>query len=189
LWSSLQDDHPLRRRGLAHRPCEAGASWQWDGVRFDVLHPEAGASARAASKPNALSCVIRVVDAHGRALMLTGDIEAPQELALLSSAAESRAESRTESRDDLRADALIVAHHGSRTSTTAAWLDAVQPRFAVVQAGYRNRFGHPAPDVSRRLESRGVHLLRSDQCGAWTWLGDDAFVCERDARRRYWHRP
>ncbi len=180
LWSSLHDGHALRRRGLAHRACEAGASWQWDGVRFELLHPAPGASATPASKPNTVSCVIRVVDARGRALMITGDIEAPQEQALLARAAEPRA--------DLRADALIVAHHGSRTSTTSAWLDAVQPRYAVVQAGYRNRFGHPAPDVSRRLESRGVQLLRSDQCGAWTWYGDDGFVCERDARRRYWHR-
>jgi competence protein ComEC len=111
-------------------------------------------------------------------LLITGDIEAPQEAALLATQAE------------LRAHALIVAHHGSRTSTTPAWLDAVQPRIALVQAGYRNRFGHPAPDVSRRIESRGVRLLRSDRCGAWTWRGEDiegGFVCEREARRRYWH--
>ena len=179
LWSSLPDAHALRGRGLAHRTCEAGASWQWDGVRFEVLHPIPGAVAvdMPAPKPNALSCVVRVIDAQGHALLIAGDIEAPQEAALLAT------------RTEVRAHALIVAHHGSRTSTTGAWLDAVQPRFAIVQAGYRNRYGHPAPDVTRRIESHGVRLLRSDECGAWTWRGggDEGFVCEREARRRYWH--
>ena len=77
LWSSLPDAHALRGRGLAHRACEAGASWQWDGVRFEVLHPIPGAVAvdMPAPKPNALSCVVRVIDAQGHALLIAGDIE------------------------------------------------------------------------------------------------------------------
>jgi competence protein ComEC len=178
LWSSLPDDHRLRQRGLAHRPCEAGASWQWDGVRFEVLHPFADDRSAAAvqrGKTNARSCVVRVVDARGDALLLTGDIEAAQEQALLASGA------------TLRSRVLIVAHHGSRTSTTAAWLDAVQPTYAVVQAGYRNRFGHPAPTVEQRLVEHGAQVVRNDRCGAWSWRGGDDATCERVARRRYWH--
>ncbi len=174
LWTSIPHDHPLRQRGLPHRPCEAGASWQWDGVSFEVLHPTSATTA-AAAKPNARSCVLRVVDARGDVLLITGDIEAPQEQALIASGA------------PLRARTLIVAHHGSRTSTTPAWLDAVQPRYGVVQAGYRNRFGHPAAVVEQRLRDRGVQVLRSDGCGAWTWRGGDEVACEREVRRRYWH--
>jgi competence protein ComEC len=89
-----------------------------------------------------------------------------------------------------------VPHHGSRTSSTAAFLDAVAPRVAVVQAGYRNRFGHPAPDVVARLRERGVAVLTSPDCGAWHWAGEAlgrgqgaiSGTCERDLSRRYWHR-
>ena len=83
---------------------------------------------------------------------------------------------------------LIVPHHGSRTSSTAAFLDAVQPRIAVFQAGYRNRFGHPAPDVLERYRERGIAIVASPACGAWHWpprLG--AATCQRDLVRRYWH--
>jgi competence protein ComEC len=89
----------------------------------------------------------------------------------------------------LRSDVLIVPHHGSRTSSTAAFLDAVQPRIAVFQAGYRNRFGHQAPDVLARYVSRGIEVHASPACGAWRWeaRGAPAGVCQRDAVRRYWH--
>jgi competence protein ComEC len=82
-----------------------------------------------------------------------------------------------------------VPHHGSRTSSTAAFLDAVQPRAAVFQAGYRNRFGHPAPDVLERYRARGIEIHTSPDCGAWRWEARAApeGVCQRDAVRRYWH--
>ena len=81
---------------------------------------------------------------------------------------------------------LVVPHHGSRTSSTAAFLDAVQPELAVVQAGYRSRFGHPAADVLGRYAERGITVVRTDSCGAWLWH-DGAQACTRDVRRRYWH--
>jgi competence protein ComEC len=81
---------------------------------------------------------------------------------------------------------LVVPHHGSRTSSTADFLDAVQPRLAVVQAGYRSRFGHPAPDVLARYAERRIDVVRTDGCGAWLWH-DGAGACTRDVRRRYWH--
>jgi competence protein ComEC len=86
----------------------------------------------------------------------------------------------------LASTVLIVPHHGSRTSSTAAFLDAVQPQLAIVQAGYRSRFGHPAPDVLARYAERGIDVVRTDQCGAWLWH-DGAAHCTRDVRRRYWH--
>jgi competence protein ComEC len=172
--TSLAPTHPLRVAAQAHETCEAGQRWDWDGVRFEFLHPAAG-TPLAEAKPNALSCVLRVVDAAGRSVLLTGDIEAPQEAALVARFGTA-----------LRSDLLLVPHHGSRTSSTDAWLDAVQPRVALVQAGYRSRYGHPAAEVLARYQARGIMLVRSDRCGAWTWF-DGAFECARDARRRYWH--
>ncbi len=89
----------------------------------------------------------------------------------------------------LRADVLIAPHHGSKTSSSAPFLDAVQPRVAVFQAGYRNRFGHPAPEVMARYRERGVAAHVTPACGAWLWLGDasDTGLCQREAVRRYWH--
>jgi competence protein ComEC len=179
LASSLADDHPLRARGLPHRRCEAGQRWSWDGVEFELLHPTAGDYA-AATKSNALSCVLRVqgAGAAARSLLLSGDIEAAQEAALL-----ARAGAR------LRSDWLVAPHHGSRTSSTPAFLDAVAPRAAVFQAGYRSRFGHPAPDVIERYAARDITVVRSARCGAWSLAADGQADCQRVVARRYWHHP
>ena len=173
LASSLPEGHALLSRGVPQRRCVAGEVWAWDGVRFELLHPTDAEFDRA-SKPNAVSCVLRVQGARTSAL-LTGDIEAAQEAALLQRAGER-----------LRADVLLVPHHGSRTSSTSGFLAAVQPRVAVVQAAYRSRFGHPAPDVVARYEAQGVQVVRSDRCGAWTLAADGSASCERQRRPRYW---
>jgi len=180
LLASLEPDHPLLvlAAGRTTR-CEAGQSWDWDGVRFEVLRPLADDYARAL-KSNAMSCVLRVGTAE-RSVLLTGDIEREQEAQLVAALGER-----------LRSDVLIVPHHGSRTSSTAAFLDAVRPRIAVFQAGYRNRFGHPAPDVLERYRERDIRILVSPGCGAWIWkaAGPKEGVCQRDAVRRYWqHEP
>jgi competence protein ComEC len=179
LSSSLTADHPLladaQSRGVPHRLCIAGQSWDWDGVRFAVLQPVAEDHVRHL-KPNALSCVLRVQDAAGRSALLTGDIEAPQEAALVQGLGAA-----------LRSDVLLVPHHGSRTSSTAAFIDAVAPQVAVVQAAYRSRYGHPAPDVMQRYADRGITIVRSDRCGAWTQPAAGAASCERLIARRYWH--
>jgi competence protein ComEC len=177
LSSSLEAAHPLLA-GRSHRRCEAGQSWQWDGVRFDVLHPRAEDHARRDAKPNTLSCVLAVTDAQGQRLLLTGDLEAEQEARLV-----------REQADALKSRVLLVPHHGSKTSSSAAFIDAVAPRTAVAQAGFRNRFGHPAPEVERRYTERGIAFVRSDTCGAWRWVSSSGEVptCERDIARRYWH--
>jgi competence protein ComEC len=101
LRSSLTADNALRRNPLAHARCEAGQSWTWDGVRFSMLHPLA-ADYRPGAKTNAVSCVLRIADAAGRSVLLTGDIEAAQEAALVVRDAPA-----------LRSDVLVVPHHGS----------------------------------------------------------------------------
>jgi len=174
MSSSLPDDHPLLARGVPHRRCEAGQSWQWDSVRFEILQPAADDYAFLA-KPNARSCVLRVAGAGGSAL-LTGDIEAPQEASLVQRLG-----------NELQADVLIVPHHGSRTSSSAAFLVAVKPRLSVVQAAWRSRYGHPAPDVMARYHGQGLPVIRSDRCGALTLTPGETPVCERVVSRRYWH--
>ncbi len=181
LLSSLEGEHPLRAMNPAPRRCESGQAWQWDGVRFEVLHP-AAADYQRSLKPNALSCVLRVSSVQG-SVLLAGDIERPQELALVAALGSA-----------LRSDVLLVPHHGSRTSSTEAFLDAVAPHDAVIQAGYLNRFGHPVAEVRQRLLDHGAALHESTRCGAWHGSGEGAGdaplpggLCERERARRYWH--
>lgn len=183
LSSSLEAGHPLRAaaqaRGVPTVRCEAGQHWTWDGVRFEVLHPTAAALDYAQaqrSAPNALSCVLRV-QSRSTSFLLAGDVERLQELALVERVGEG-----------LGSEVLFVPHHGSRTSSSAFFLDAVKPRVAVVQAGYRNRFGHPAPEVLARYRERGIAVVESASCGAW--LHEPAGTgCWRALRRRYWQHP
>ncbi len=174
-WTtSLEDNHALRVLAREHVRCDAGQAWMWDGVRFEVLHPRAE-DHRRERKPNALSCVLRIEASDGSSALLTGDIEAAQEAALV-----ERLGTR------LTSGVLLVPHHGSRTSSTEGFIDAVRPKVAVVQAGYRSRFGHPSADVLARYEARGIDLVRSDRCGAWIWR-EGGSSCTRDVQRRYWH--
>ena len=91
--------------------------------------------------------------------------------------------------DVLKADLLLVPHHGSKTSSSAEFLDAVQPRIALIQAGYRNRFGHPAGPVLVRYQERHIRLIDSPRCGAATWQSaqPDQVKCQRVLGLRYWH--
>jgi len=116
------------------------------------------------------------VTAADTSALLAGDIEAAQEQELLQSG------------QALQADWLLVPHHGSATSSTQAFLDEVQPSVAIVQAGYRNRFGHPRPDVLRRYSDLGVLVVQTPRCGASTWRSEQPKLvqCERNQRQRYW---
>lgn len=157
------------------RRCIAGDRWVWDGVAFEVLHPSAAAAASARST-NAMSCVVRV-QARSVAALLMGDLEAAQEKALVASGAE------------LQSDVLLVPHHGSKTSSSEALIAAVAPRVALIQAGYRNRFGHPAQPVLARYVAADIALFDSPHCGAMHWASVDPgrVVCERSQNARYWH--
>lgn len=157
--------------------CLAGQRWEWDGVAFEVLHPVAENYA-AAGKSNHVSCVLRI-EAGGRQMLLTSDIEAADEAALLARAPEK-----------LAADVLLVPHHGSKTSSTAAFIAAVDAPDVVIPVGYRSRFGHPKGEVLARYAEAGSTLWRTDRDGAvQVVLKADGvqLTAWRDAHRRYWH--
>lgn len=193
LSSSIEDVHLLRLearlRGVATQRCVAGQRWAWDGVQFEVLHP-AAAAYDAALRSNAMSCVLKVqgrVQGTSQAregggsnasALLTGDIEREQEIRLL-----------REQPEALRSAVLIVPHHGSKTSSIAAFLDRVAPTVAVFQAGHLNRYGHPADEVQARYRERGIALIDTPSCGAWTWRSSAPPLgrCHRTDTRRYWH--
>ncbi|MDT3736034.1 MAG: DNA internalization-related competence protein ComEC/Rec2 [Denitratisoma sp.] len=175
--SSLPAGHPFRD-APGHRPCADGQAWEWDGVRFEMLHPEADAYDAARRKSNDMSCVLKLTSAHGSAL-LTGDIETLSEQALSKRQGER-----------LRADVLLAPHHGSRTSSTPEFLAAVGARTVIFPVGYRNRFRHPNEAVWRRYEESGAQLMRTDRDGAITvrfGAVSPGLTFERAARRRYWH--
>ncbi|WP_407275412.1 DNA internalization-related competence protein ComEC/Rec2 [Halothiobacillus sp. DCM-1] len=134
---------------LTARPCQDGAEWQWDGVRFQTLQATVGGSA------NNRSCVLRVVGAQG-AILLTGDIEAAAERDLAA-------------RRLLRAEVLVVPHHGSKTSSSPEFLAAVQPQIAIVSAGAFNPFGHPAATVRARYAHQAVAWYLTAETGAVHW--------------------
>ncbi|WP_437779191.1 DNA internalization-related competence protein ComEC/Rec2 [Sorangium sp. So ce1097] len=159
----------LRRRGVPiARPASlCGRPRVLSGATIEVLapcpelHPDRGA--------NDNSFVVRIT--HGaRSALLVGDAEHEAEEALVARYGAA-----------LRADLLKVGHHGSRTSTGAALLAAVDPAVAAVSCGVRNRFGHPSPEVLSRLSARGVAVARMDRGGALIW--------ETDGERVLWSRP
>jgi competence protein ComEC len=177
LMTSVAPESPLLTPSEGPRlPCRRGGYWVWDGVRFEMLHPVIDA-ARPSGRANDASCVLAIT-AGGLRVLLTGDIEADAERELLASA-----------REALPADAMLVPHHGSRTSSTQDWIAAVAPKYAVVAAGYRNRFGHPKEDVLERYLARGTTVLRTDHDGAIVFRLEAAQIRvsrTRDARRRWW---
>ncbi len=170
--SSLPPMHSLA--AARHVGCVAGQHWNIDGVQFAFLHPLAGDDPNA--RPNARSCTLKIT--YGtQSVLLTGDIEAAQERSLV-----ARAAAR------LQADVLLAPHHGSGTSSTPAFLDAVSPQIALFQLGYRNRYRHPKAEVVARYDERGIQVLRSDRVGAVTLRmdGQSIRVEPACAVRRYW---
>jgi len=175
-WTtSLADVHPLRAGGPPHRPCVAGMRWDWDGVAFEVLHPPAAAYDEH-RKSNHMSCVLRV-RARSATFLLTGDIEKQEEAWLLAATPGL-----------LPAEVLQVPHHGSRSSSTPGFIDAVAPQHTIIPVGHRNRYRHPHPEVLARYRDAGVRVWRTDTDGALrVRLAEPLQVEGQRARApRYW---
>jgi competence protein ComEC len=165
LWVGRDEETPAfesllaeaRSLGVAIVHREAGSQFNWDGVTGEILWPEDPTPVAEASNDDSL--VMRLQDNQVR-FLLSGDIQKPAEDKLAGESA------------PLASDFLKAPHHGSKTSSTDAFLDAVAPRVAVISVGEINPFGHPSDAVIDRYLERGIRLLRTDRDGAVTALTD-----------------
>ena len=132
--------------------CLGGQKWHWDGVQFEILWPLNDDFANG----NNASCVLMISSKFG-AVLLTGDIEMQVEKILVSIYG-----------DRLGADILQVPHQGSKTSSSTQFLDLVNPKLALLSAGYLNRFGHPHKIISQRYAMRQIPLINTAYTGALT---------------------
>lgn len=183
--SSLVPAHPIVLAASQHQRCQAGQSWNWDGVQFEILHPVPVIYTSSKWKSNALSCTLKI-STKTHSLLLAGDIEAIQEDELVNSIAPK-----------LKADVLLAPHHGSGTSSTTPFLLAVKPELALFQVGYLNRYQHPKPEVMQRYLDFGIKPLRTDISGAITLqfgsaikVSDTANNTANEYRKdhaRYWY--
>jgi competence protein ComEC len=162
-----------------HFRCFAGQGWQWDGVNFQVLHPSWESYQHPEITDNNRSCVIRVSSAFG-SILLAGDIEKKAEVELLKMYP-----------TQLASDVLVVPHHGSKTSSTLAFIQAVGAKYAIFTVGYLNRFKHPRDVIEKRYIDAGAATYRSDYNGAvlldFTTNKPLKIESWRQAQPRYWH--
>ncbi len=146
----VQSGEPQRLQFPGATRCAAGEQWQWAGVSFQVLHP----AATAAEVGNNSSCVVRI-ETGGRSLLLTGDADQRIERELVAQVGTA-----------LRSTVLIAGHHGSNTSTGAAFLNAVAPNWVLFSAGFANHFNFPTKKVQERIAARGIQTLNTATAGA-----------------------
>ena len=128
-----------------------------NGVVLKIIYPEESLEGQTVKNPNN-SSVVMMLDYKETEILLVGDIEAKVEKELLD--------------DDIDADILKVGHHGSKTSTTANFLERISPQVAFVEVGSKNKFGHPSPEVIQRLENSGIKYYRTDLDGHMEVLTD-----------------
>jgi competence protein ComEC len=165
----------VERIGRGAEPCIAGTSWEWDGVRFEILHPPVVHR----HEGNDASCVLRVANAAG-SVLLTGDIGRRVERGLVDSSPER-----------LHSDVVVAPHHGSRSSSSAAFVAATTPRHVLYAAGWANRFGFPAAEVALRWQAAGAIALNTASAGTISLSFDPARPgleprLHRVERRRFW---
>ena len=157
--------------------CRAGQSWEWDGVRLAIVHPQDDDYLIAGKKPNSMSCVLHVGSSgkHGGGVLLTADLEAADEQAL-------------RARSPLASAVLVAPHHGGKGSSTPEFIAAVGARQVIFSAGYRNPFHHPHPAVLERYAAS--RQWRTDRDGALHIVlapsGADVSAW-RETHHRYWY--
>lgn len=178
-YDAVHEAYPVIRQ-LSSRPdrvsgaeaCLSGQNWRVDGVRFEILSP----SASTPPGSNNLSCVLRVSNQEV-SVLITGDIERHVEAHLVAN------------EQDMKADILLVPHHGSKTSSSAQFIDLVSPTLGIISAGYRNRYGHPHHDVVQRYRQQEVELASTASSGSLRITIDrngwqkEAF---RHTKQRFW---
>jgi competence protein ComEC len=151
--------------------CKNGQFWEWDGVTFEMLAGEENYYYNN-------SCVLKITTGK-HSILLTGDIERDQELKL----AYER---------NIKANILIAPHHGSKTSSTHTFVNAVQPDYALFSVGYKNQFKHPRPEIIQRYQSVGTQTLETQNSGMISFQITPEMISPpqryREIHRHYWHR-
>ena len=158
--------------------CQAGQSWHFDQVKFEMLYPQADMAMRTSGGDNDRSCVLRIESGHG-VVLLPADIERRSEQYLVDTV-----------KSRLAADVLVAPHHGSKTSSSEEFVSAVGAKLVVFPVGYANRYGHPHPAVAERYAKTGTVQMRTDQTGAViAKFGPEGINVSswRISRRRYWN--
>ncbi len=178
-WLASSYDLPTNLQLPAKQlKCFAGQYWQWDNVKFKVLHPTIESYKNLEIKDNNRSCVVKVTSRFG-SVLLTGDIEKDAELALLQA-----------NKHVLSSDVLVAPHHGSKTSSTLDFIQAVNAKQVIFTVGYLNRFKHPKPEVVERYLASGAEAFRSDYAGALVLRFNAAEDMQteqwRMTNRKYW---
>ena len=170
LWTGANGDEPVwkelsqhaRSRGAKIVVRRAGEMLNFGGARIEILSPPAD-YVTGDTPRNDDSLAFRIV--YGKdSFLMTGDMEKQMETRMLADGRE------------VRADVLKVGHHGSKTSTSEPFLDAVHPAFAIISDGFENSFGHPHRDVLNRLTDRHTETLRTDQVGLITVRSDGRHI-------------
>lgn len=156
--------------------CHDGLAWIWDGVSFTFMSPPRGDLLVGNDK----SCVLKVTYGQN-SVLLTGDIELAAESYLLHKHAK-----------DLAATILLVPHHGSKTSSSEFFLDAVRPKYAIFSTGYLNSYKHPHKIIIDRYLRRKVRVFNTVSSGAITMtMGPDSAIVQveqyRTKHRKFWH--
>lgn len=182
-WSILKQSHvkqvatsvPERFKQVPSKHCYAGEKWEWDQATFEFLHP----TPEDDFKGNDASCVLKITANH-KTILLTGDIEKKAERFILAT-----------QKDKLSADILVAPHHGSRTSSTKNFVEAVNPTYTLLPLGYRNRYRFPSHLVVERYEKNHARLFDSANSGAITFkIGKERGLVPpaqyRMAHKRIW---
>jgi competence protein ComEC len=163
--------------------CFAGQHWRWDGVNFEVLYPSWQSYDDVTLTDNNRSCGVKITSQYG-SILLTGDIEELAETSMLEA-----------NKSALSSEVLIAPHHGSKTSSSVAFVQAVGAKQIIFTVGYLNRFNHPKPIIEKRYEESGAWLYRSDYHGALlidftrktNMQLNMKILAWRQAQPRYWH--
>ncbi len=156
------------------RYCQQGQLWIWDGIRFEILHPEFNHEFEG----NNASCVLKIGN-QSVSVLLTGDIERHAELSLI-----------TENQDNLEVPVLVAPHHGSTTSSSPAFIRSVSAKHVVFSSGYLNRFRLPNQDIIMRYEQNGATIFNTARDGAISiksTQGNYVITTERQRTSRFWN--
>lgn len=153
--------------------CKTGQSWQFDNTTFKILGPNSGTPIGS----NNLSCVLKL-EHLGTTVLITGDIEKQVERFMHATQYEQ-----------LSADIMLVPHQGSKTSSTAEFIDAVSPNVALLAAGYKNHYGHPHASVMARYHQRGIDVFSTVESGSVLLKINSRgwrLIEYRKSERRFW---